>query len=154
MILNAQKSQGTFMFIHWLSVQAIYWSTLSSFFSLSKIGKIYQLLILCRPGGKATEMDKLQILHHVLGWQSMYCALIFLNLPIVFASAGLWMEVSTIFIAFRWLMFIHGIMGGDWKQGLNTVFAAFSFLFLRTIFLLFILLAVGVPYMYSTFFLE
>ena len=101
--------------------------------------------------GKSTPMNKLTLMHHILGSQCMYSSLFPMNFMVLFGSAMLWLEFSTFFIAFRWMMFFHGIMGGDWKQTLNSVFTAFSFLFLRTVFCIYGVFAIGGPWMYKTF---
>jgi hypothetical protein len=64
----------------------------------------------------------------------MYCALIPFNMPIVFGSAMLWLEISTIFVAFRWMMFFHDVASADWRQSINTFFLAVVFIFGRTVF--------------------
>ena len=84
----------------------------------------------------------------------MLCALIPFNLPVVFGSAMLWLEISTYFIAFRWMMFFNGIMGGDWRQNLNSFFIVTVFIFCRTIFQLYAVVVVGMPFLYKTFFKE
>ena len=75
-------------------------------------------------------------------------------MPVVFGSAMLWLEISTIFVAFRWMMFFHEVRGGDWRQSLNTFMCAVSFIIGRTIFQLLAVWYVALPFMYTTFFVE
>jgi len=101
-----------------------------------------------------TQLDILSLIHHVLGFQTMYCALIPFNMPIVFGSAMLWLEISTVFVAFRWMMFFHDVQGSDCRQSVNTFFLAISFIFGRTVFQLVAVHKAALPFMYATFFLE
>ena len=93
----------------------------------------------------------MSMIHHVLGFQTMYCALIYWNMPVVFGAAMCWLEISTIFVALRWLMFFHGVMGGSWLQSLNTFICAFTFIFLRTVFQIYAVAVNAIPWCYWTF---
>jgi hypothetical protein len=81
----------------------------------------------------------------------MYFSLLTMNFMVLFGSAMLWLEFSTFFIAFRWMMFFHGIMGEDWRQTLNSFLIALSFLIFRTVFCIYGVFAIGGPWMYKTF---
>jgi len=93
------------------------------------------------------------MVHHLLGFQTMFCSLVPFNMPLVFGAAMLWLEISTIFVALRWMMFFHDIKG-DWRQSINTFFTAVSFLFFRTVFQLYAVIFVAFPFLYETFFVE
>lgn len=83
----------------------------------------------------------------------MFCSLFPFNMPLVFGAAMLWLEISTIFVAFRWMMFFHDIKG-DWRQHINTFLCAVTFILFRTVFQLYAVIFVGLPFLYETFFVE
>jgi len=95
----------------------------------------------------------MSLIHHVLGFQTMFCALIPFNMPLVFGSAMCWLEISTPFIAFRWMMFFHGITGGDLRQTINTIICAIVFIAFRSVFQLIAIYCV-LDWLSFTFFQE
>lgn len=84
----------------------------------------------------------------------MFMSLIPFNLPLVFGAAMTFLEISSPFVALRWLFFAHNVMGGDWRQSLNTFVCAVVFIVLRTVFQLVCTCQVGLPFLYTTFFVE
>ena len=81
----------------------------------------------------------------------MYCAVFTMGAPMVFGANMLWLEISTIFVAFRWLMFFYGVGGADIRQAVNSFFLAFSFILLRTVLLIYVAVAVGLPWLSQTY---
>lgn len=83
----------------------------------------------------------------------MFCALVPFNMPIVFGSAMTFLEISTPFVAIRWMLFFHGVVGGDWRQTINTIICGIVFIFCRTGFQLVAVVWV-MPWILNTFFVE
>jgi hypothetical protein len=96
----------------------------------------------------------MSLIHHILGAQTMFMALIPFNLPLVFGAAMTFLEISSPFVAARWLLFAHGVMGGDWRQTLNTFVCAVVFILARTVFQIIAVCVVAMPFLYTTFFVE
>jgi hypothetical protein len=85
----------------------------------------------------------------------MYCTLLFaFTLPVVFGSAMCWLEISTIFVNLRWLMFFQDIKGGDWRHNLNTLVLAVTFIGFRTLFQLVACIWPGLGFLYFTYFVQ
>lgn len=112
-----------------------------------------QLLKVVRPGQKATELDNLTLVHHFLGFQTYYMTLPFApwGLIVTFAGNMLWVEFSTFFISFRWLLFFYGYMGDDWRQTVNSILGAIAFLFGRTLVLLYVVTFLCAPWFFYSF---
>jgi uncharacterized membrane protein len=82
----------------------------------------------------------------------MYCAIFTMGAPVIFGANMLWLEISTIFVALRWLMFFYGIVGSDLRQAINSFFLAISFIILRTVLLIYCTFAIGPSWMYRAYF--
>jgi hypothetical protein len=74
--------------------------------------------------------------------------------PVIFGANMLWLEISTIFVALRWLMFFYGVGGADVRQAINSFFLAISFILLRTSLLIYVSAVIGPAWLYRTFFEE
>lgn len=59
----------------------------------------------------------------------------------------LFMEISTHFIATRWLLFDHKVVGGTFLQTLNTVLLAVTFIFGRVFFQIYVVIFYGSPWL-------
>lgn len=73
------------------------------------------------------------MIHHCWGAQTLLTTVFFLGPTLVFSAAALYQEISTFFVAFRYLLFFYGYSGGDWRQTVNSAFLAISFLILRAV---------------------
>lgn len=75
--------------------------------------------------------------HHFLSVFTWYSTLFFMNFTVAGACAILFVEVSTIFVSFRWLLYTHKLQDTV-LMPINTVLVFLSFLFGRTIYMWFL----------------
>mmetsp|Transcript_4799 Transcript_4799/g.3294 ORF Transcript_4799/g.3294 Transcript_4799/m.3294 type:complete len:183 (+) Transcript_4799:232-780(+) len=93
--------------------------------------------------GTATD-DKQMYVHHVLSFVTFYMTICLMNFTTVFGTMLVFIEISTSFMAFRWLLFKHG-------HGKSTIAAVNSLVFLilfflsRIVFQFYICVFVGIP---------
>ena len=96
--------------------------------------------------GVNTPMAKQNFIHHVLGYSLMYLSEWTLDYTTVFGIVMLFMEFSTIFSNSRWLMFQHGVSGGNIVQSINSVMLFFSFLICRIYFQVYTVVVSALPF--------
>ena len=75
-----------------------------------------------------------------------------MGIPVTFACVLLFMEISTHFVAARWLMFEHGIAG--FVQNVNSLCLFLTFIVGRVFFQLYCCIFYGLPFAYNTFFVQ
>jgi hypothetical protein len=85
-------------------------------------------------GETVTAYDVQMYCHHFVSIFVWYSTLYFMNFSVVLGTMILFVEISTVFIAFRWLLYTHGYQHTVTAQ-LNTVFSFFSFLCGRFIYM-------------------
>ena len=125
MMMSVKSQYTTVNYGFWITrAPSWLWIFLCSWFG----GKFECDLINCRFSGSETTLQKQNIIHHVLGFVFMYSAQWKYEFPLVYACVMLFMEVTTVFVSGRWLMFQHNISGGNIFQSLNTLCLFFSFM--------------------------
>lgn len=87
--------------------------------------------------GGRTTLDYQTYAHHIIATLTFYQTLYFMDFMIVFGVMLLFMEISSIFLSFRWLLFKHD-MSQSRLYGVNSILSFVSFLFGRLIFQLYI----------------
>ena len=85
----------------------------------------------------SSALDYQTYAHHIVAVFTFYQTLYFMDFMVVFGVMLLFMEVSTIFVSLRWLLFTHGFAGSMWYAG-NAVAMFFSFLFGRLVYQVYI----------------
>jgi len=81
-----------------------------------------------------SAFDMQMYAHHFVSVFTWYSTLYFMNFSVVIASAILFVEVSTIFVAVRWLLYTHNLQHSVLTSA-NTVLTFFSFLVGRFIYM-------------------
>ncbi len=71
-------------------------------------------------------------------------------MPLTTAVVLLFVEISTHFVAARWLFFDHGVSGDKIIQSVNTLLLCFTFLGGRTVFQIYVGMKYMTPWIYST----
>ena len=82
-------------------------------------------------------MDYQTYAHHIIAVTTFYQTLYFMDVMVVFGTMLLFMEVSTIFVSARWLLFTHGYAKSP-IYAANAICMFFSFLLCRLIFQVYI----------------
>lgn len=90
----------------------------------------------------------------MIGFVTMYSAFWQQDFTVVFGTMLLFMEVSTPFVCLRWLMFAHGVTGGNVIQSTNSFLLFFSFLGGRVFWQIYACLFVGVPWLWDMYFVN
>jgi len=80
-----------------------------------------------------TTMDIQMYIHHVLSIFNFYGTIFLMNFTLVFGTMLIFVEISTIFISIRWLLFKHDMGASKW-MAINTILIFFTFCFGRWIF--------------------
>jgi hypothetical protein len=107
-----------------------------------------------RPDRSKAQLDTLQLCHHVFGVILMLPSIYFMNGMTNYAANMMWQEFSTIFVAFRYLLFFYGVKGGDLKQSLNSFMLFFTFIVTRSAFQIYCTVAIVTPMIYQIEFKE
>ena len=84
----------------------------------------------------------------MIGYGLMYLSLWTFDFTLNFGIVMLFMEFSTIFSNARWLMFQHGMSGGNIYQSINSGLLFFSFLACRIYFQVYTIVVTGLPFFY------
>lgn len=71
--------------------------------------------------------------HHMLSVVTLYSSLWFMNFTVVFSVMVLFIEISTVFVCFRWLLYKHNL-SKSFLATINTFIGALFFLFGRLTF--------------------
>lgn len=137
-IFTNQECMNTPKFIHiWALQHTCAWFIVDSFF----IGVIIR-------GTSAFDLQ--MYAHHFVSVFTWYSTLYFMNFTVVIASAILFVEISTIFISFRWLLYTHGQKEAMITQ-VNTVVSFFAFLIGRFIYMWWLTLKYTAPLLMNEF---
>jgi hypothetical protein len=91
-----------------------------------------------------TSFDIQMHVHHLVSIATFYITLCFYNFAIIMGVLFLFMEISTIFISFRWFFYEHG-MDKSLIAIVNAVVGSMAFLFGRLTFQIFITVRFGFP---------
>ena len=78
---------------------------------------------------------------------TFYQTLYFMDFMVVFGVMLLFIEVSTIFISFRWLLFTHGL-GESMLYKVNALVSFFMFLLGRVVYQFYIVICIGAEWVY------
>ena len=81
-----------------------------------------------------SSFDMQMYAHHFVSVFTWYSTLYFMNFTVVIASAILFVEISTIFVALRWLLYTHNLQHSVFTS-VNTVLTFFAFLVGRFIYM-------------------
>ena len=131
-IFTNNECMNTPRYIHiWALQHTCAWFIVDSFF----IGVII---------GGTSPFDLQMYAHHFVSVFTWYSTLYFMNFTVVYASAILFVEVSTVFIAIRWLMYTHNLQDSIFTS-INTVVTFFAFLFGRFLYMWWLSLKYVIP---------
>lgn len=131
-IFTNSECMNTPKFIHiWALQHTCAWFIVDSFF----IGVIIR---------GTSGFDLQMYAHHFVSVFTWYSTLYFMNFTVVMANAILFVEISTIFISFRWLLYTHGQKEALITQ-VNTVVSFFAFLIGRFIYMWWLTLKYTAP---------
>lgn len=86
--------------------------------------------------------------HHLISLSSFLTTLHFNNFTVVFGVMLLHMEISTTYICLRWLLYTHKLERTTFSK-INVGIGAFTFLFGRLFFQIYISLAFGFPMLFN-----
>jgi hypothetical protein len=86
--------------------------------------------------------------HHLISLVSFFITLHFNNFTVVFGIMLLHMEISTTYICIRWLLYTHKLERTTLSK-VNLGMGAFTFLFGRLCFQIYISLAFGFPMLFN-----
>ena len=86
-----------------------------------------------------TALDYQTIAHHIVAIVTFYQTLYFMDFAVVFGVMLLVIEISTIFMNIRWLLFEHGY-GQSTAYAINALFLFFFFILTRMIYQPYILI--------------
>ena len=81
----------------------------------------------------SSPLDYQTYAHHIIATTTFYQTLYFMDFMTVFGTMLLFVEVSTVFVSMRWLLFTHRLSESKW-YGINALMMFFSFLIVRVIF--------------------
>ena len=95
-------------------------------------------------------MDYQIYVHHIVSITTFYQTLYFMDFCVVFGVMLLFIEVSTLFVSARWLLFTHNMAESKW-YAINAIVAFFSFLTCRIIFQFYIVIDIGAPIVYADY---
>lgn len=84
-----------------------------------------------------TALDYQTYAHHIVAVCTFYQTLYFMDVMVVFGVMLLFMEISSIFVSMRWLLFTHGYAQSKWYAA-NAICMFFTFLLGRLIFQVYI----------------
>lgn len=82
--------------------------------------------------------------HHLIAVVTFYATLVFMNFLTVFGVMLLFVEISTIFVCFRYLIYTHKLQRTCWNN-LNSLCVFVTFLFGRLLYQIFILSGYAYP---------
>ena len=88
--------------------------------------------------------------HHVIAFVTFMGTLVFMNWTVVFGVMLLFVEVSTVYICIRWILYTHKNHRTTFHT-INAFLIFVTFLFGRLIFQIFILFGYGYPKLYDLF---
>ena len=83
--------------------------------------------------GMDSAIDRQTFLHHIVAFVNFYLAFWEQDFTVTIGSACILMEMSTIFVVTRWLLFKHGYKGTT-LQALNSVMLFCTFIFGRVLY--------------------
>ena len=87
--------------------------------------------------GVRSAIDKQTIAHHTISFVTMYAAFWQQDYTVVFGTMLLFVEISTLFVTARWLMFAHDMKGGHPLQSANSFALFITFIFGRVFYQLY-----------------
>lgn len=88
--------------------------------------------------------DKQMYVHHVLAFITFYLTICLMNFTTVFGTMLVFIEISTSFLAFRWLLFKHG-HGKSTLAAINSLFFLILFFMSRIVYQIYISIWLGIP---------
>ena len=94
-----------------------------------------------------TALDYQTYAHHLVATATFYQTLYFMDFMVVFGVMLLFIEVSTIFVSFRWLLFTHG-HGDSQLYKVNALISFVMFLLGRVVFQFYIVFFIGLDWVY------
>ena len=98
--------------------------------------------------GGTSPIDYQTYAHHIIAAGTFYQTLYFMNFMVVFGVMLLFTEISTTYVAMRWLLYKHD-MGSSRTYGANAVFMFIFFLFGRLIYQTYIVFWIAIPINYQ-----
>lgn len=84
-----------------------------------------------------SALDYQTYAHHIIAVCTFYQTLYFMDVMVVFGVMLLFMEISTVFVSLRWLLFTHGYSHTKWYVA-NAICMFFTFLLGRLIYQVYI----------------
>ena len=111
------------------------------------------ILLTVKLSGVQTPIDKQSLVHHLIGFQTMYMAVAWrqdftVTVGVVFA----FLEVSTPFVCIRWALFKHNIGSGSLLQAANTITLFFFFVFGRVLVQIYVVVFYNIPWLMMMWF--
>lgn len=94
-----------------------------------------------------TALDKQTYAHHLVATATFYQTLYFMDFMVIFGVMLLFIEISTIFVSLRWLLFTHGL-GDSFSYKVNGLISFIAFLLGRIIYQFYIVIFIGVDWVY------
>lgn len=98
--------------------------------------------------GDTSPMGYQTYIHHSIAILTFYETAFFMNWMMVFGCMLLFVEISTIFLSTRTLMFYHGL-DKHWFYNINALLTFFTFLFGRVLYQIGITLYLALPRLYD-----
>ena len=100
--------------------------------------------------GGTAPIDYQTYAHHIIAAATFYQTLYFMNWMVVFGVCLLFMEISTTYVAMRWLLYKHDLGRGP-LYAINAVFLFITFLIGRLLYQFYVTFWVGAPLVYKEY---
>lgn len=98
----------------------------------------------------SSALDYQTYAHHIIATVTFYQTLYFMDFLVVFGVMLLFMEISTLFVSMRWLLYTHGYAQSKW-YALNAIMMFVTFLLGRLVYQIYILVGFGADWIYAEY---